>query len=298
MGEKINHVEFELTYLCNLRCLHCFNETHSKTPQLDTEQVKNILDQIKALGINEVHFNGGEPLTRSDIYELLEYSTKIGLITKLETNAILLSRLDFLVGLQNFSIRASIDGPENIHNIIRESNKKGINVFKETMENLRKAKNLGIQIQLTTSINKLNYKYIYELTEQTNNYGMTDIRLRLTLPVGFALDNWDRLGDLNEEDTLEIEKIAKRIREDFPHVYFDTSTLARTKPGVQNILTINPEGKVKYYKFTTLFVGDLKTESLEAIVNHLIDIKMKNESTEKISRFIDQAKLEKSNIID
>ena len=67
MAEKIRHVEFELTYVCNLHCLHCFNGTHEKTAELPTDKVKEVLGEIKAAGINEVNFNGGAPLSRSDI---------------------------------------------------------------------------------------------------------------------------------------------------------------------------------------------------------------------------------------
>src|SRR5512139_1291586 len=60
-------VTFELTYGCNLRCVHCFNPTHRALPQeLKTCEVLQILDQLAAFGVLTVTFTGGEPTLRPD----------------------------------------------------------------------------------------------------------------------------------------------------------------------------------------------------------------------------------------
>ncbi|MFO0707715.1 MAG: hypothetical protein U0412_12765 [Nitrospira sp.] len=42
----------ELTYGCNLRCVHCYNPTHRVLPhELTTEEVRSILTQMAALGV-------------------------------------------------------------------------------------------------------------------------------------------------------------------------------------------------------------------------------------------------------
>lgn len=81
-------VTFELTYGCNLRCVHCFNPTHRAMPQeLKTWEVLQILDQLAAFGVLTVTFTGGEPTLRPDIAAILRHAHSKGLLIRLLTNA-------------------------------------------------------------------------------------------------------------------------------------------------------------------------------------------------------------------
>lgn len=89
-------VEFSVTYRCQCRCLHCsvanYLNRHSASEELTTEQIKNILMQIRDLGIPKVDFFGGEPLIREDIVELCKFGSSIGLFISITTNALVLTR--------------------------------------------------------------------------------------------------------------------------------------------------------------------------------------------------------------
>lgn len=81
-------VTFELTYGCNLRCLHCFNPTHRALPhELDTHEVLAILDQLAELGVLTVTFTGGELGTRIDLDQIFRHAQRRGLLIQLLTNA-------------------------------------------------------------------------------------------------------------------------------------------------------------------------------------------------------------------
>ena len=81
-------VTFELTYGCNLRCVHCYNPTHRALPhELTTAEIRAILKQIADLGVLTVTFTGGEPSVRPDIGDILRYARRQGLMTHLMTNA-------------------------------------------------------------------------------------------------------------------------------------------------------------------------------------------------------------------
>lgn len=81
-------VTFELTYGCNLRCVHCYNPTHRMLPhELTTSEVYSILDQIADLGVLDIAFTGGEPSIRPDIVPILRHARSRGLVIQLLTNA-------------------------------------------------------------------------------------------------------------------------------------------------------------------------------------------------------------------
>ncbi len=81
-------VTFELTYGCNLRCVHCFNPTHRALPQeLDRKEIVAILDQLADLGVLTITFTGGELGTRVDLEPILRHTHRRGLLIRLLTNA-------------------------------------------------------------------------------------------------------------------------------------------------------------------------------------------------------------------
>lgn len=114
-----------VTYRCNLRCPMCgfpeMSRTNSDagTKELNTQQFKNIITQMKSLGISGVGFTGGEPLLREDIFVLLEHCADTGMITHLNTNGLLLDneKIDRLFQARIDSLNISYDdqhtSPEN-----------------------------------------------------------------------------------------------------------------------------------------------------------------------------------------
>lgn len=78
-----------VTRACNLSCYYCFADARKRDPdELSTEEAKRVLDDFADNGLMFVTFLGGEPLTRRDIFELVDYSTDLGIYTALLTNGL------------------------------------------------------------------------------------------------------------------------------------------------------------------------------------------------------------------
>lgn len=71
---KLNSLYIEVTHACNQHCRHCYLDggIHKKCAEMTTEQIKHIFAEFKAQGGSYVIFTGGEPLMRSDVFELLD----------------------------------------------------------------------------------------------------------------------------------------------------------------------------------------------------------------------------------
>ncbi len=52
----------ELTYGCNLRCVHCYNPTHKAKGELSTQEFYRIIDQLAQEGCFLITFTGGRCL--------------------------------------------------------------------------------------------------------------------------------------------------------------------------------------------------------------------------------------------
>ncbi len=79
---------FELTYACNLRCVHCYNPTHRALPhELSTAEAFAILRQAADMGVVKVTFSGGEPLVRPDAFDIFHEARRLGFVVILLSNA-------------------------------------------------------------------------------------------------------------------------------------------------------------------------------------------------------------------
>ncbi|MEE8076597.1 MAG: radical SAM protein, partial [Candidatus Binatia bacterium] len=102
----------ELTYGCNLRCVHCFNPTHKAKGELSTQDFYRIIDQLAQKGCFVITFTGGEMFMRKDTFEILTYAKKKGFAVILFTNATLITpeRADQIQALQPLRVEISIYG--------------------------------------------------------------------------------------------------------------------------------------------------------------------------------------------
>lgn len=269
--KKIHNVDFELTYRCNSCCKHCYNPTHKRTRELDTKKIIGITKEIKDIGFKEIHYNGGEPLLRKDIYDILGYSSDIGLHTVLETNATYLTSPE-KINLKGLTVRASIDGSEKVHNYIRCTNNL-VNSYRLSLENLAKTKAIGIPVQITGSINSLNHDSIYQMASEINEYHLDDIRLRLTMPTGFAIKNWGEL-EMSKNELLEVIRQVECIKEKFSSIHLNDASLKRGAPKFEPKFFIDPKGFVKPYPFIEYFAGDLNKESVSSILEKIPSFKL------------------------
>jgi mycofactocin radical SAM maturase len=104
---------WELTYGCNLACVHCLSSSGRRDPrELSTAQAMGVIDQLRDLQVFYVNIGGGEPTIRSDFYELVEYAVANGVGVKFSTNGTTITpeRAERLAGSDYIDVQISIDG--------------------------------------------------------------------------------------------------------------------------------------------------------------------------------------------
>src|ERR1700680_30168 len=79
------HVQIEVTWRCNWRCVHCYQDDHY-VEQFTIADLKSVFAQVSDCGAMHVIITGGEPLVRKDILEILDAARNQGLVVTLYTN--------------------------------------------------------------------------------------------------------------------------------------------------------------------------------------------------------------------
>jgi MoaA/NifB/PqqE/SkfB family radical SAM enzyme len=168
-------VVYNCTPHCNLKCVHCYNSsgTASRAAELSTEEAKKLLGDLADAECPVVLFSGGEPLLRSDIFELLGQAKRLGLRTVLSTNGTLIDS-DTAgelaeVGLGYAGI--SVDGPKVFHDSFRQVTGS----FTATMAGIENCKKAGIKTGLRFTITKANACHVPAVFEIAASAGVRRI---------------------------------------------------------------------------------------------------------------------------
>lgn len=103
----------EITYGCNLLCVHCYNPTHQVLPgESSAETLQGMIDQLAGLGCMTLTVSGGEMFTRPDVWDILAYAKRTGLQLNLFTNATLLNaeKIEKIKQLEPVLVSVSVYG--------------------------------------------------------------------------------------------------------------------------------------------------------------------------------------------
>jgi len=101
----------ELTYRCNLHCVHCYSDIY-EPDELTSDEWKGIIDQLKEAGTIYLLFTGGEIMLRPDFLEIAAYGRHSGFLVGLLSNCTLLTPdlARDIAGLSPFSVATSLYG--------------------------------------------------------------------------------------------------------------------------------------------------------------------------------------------
>ena len=104
---------WELTYACNLSCVHCLSSSGRRDPrELSTEQCKAVIDELERMQVFYVNIGGGEPTVRPDFWELVDYATAHQVGVKFSTNGVRIDKkvAARLAASDYVDVQISLDG--------------------------------------------------------------------------------------------------------------------------------------------------------------------------------------------
>ncbi len=161
----------ELTYGCNLRCVHCYNPTHLAQGELATEKIKAIIDQLAEQGCLELAFTGGETLTRRDSFEIFTYAKDKGFSIILFTNATMITPAiaDQLKALEPKLVEVSIYGAtqDTYERVTRIPGS-----FPLFMKGVRLLRERGISLLIKMPVMTLNQQEVQQARDLVHSWGI------------------------------------------------------------------------------------------------------------------------------
>jgi mycofactocin radical SAM maturase len=189
---------WELTYACNLSCVHCLSSSGRRDPrELSTQECKTIIDELERMQVFYVNIGGGEPTVRSDFWELVDYATSHHVGVKFSTNGVKITpKVAARLAANDYvDVQISLDGATaDVNDAIRGP--RSYDTAMRAMQNLSDAGMPGFKLSVVCT--RTNIGQLDEFKAIADRYG-AQLRLTRLRPSGRGADVWDDLHPTREQ---------------------------------------------------------------------------------------------------
>jgi len=260
----------ELTYRCNLKCVHCYIPKHyiqNSQEELSILEIYNILDEIAKEGCLWLVFTGGEIFCRKDFIDIYSYATNRGFIITLLTNGTLITPeiVDYFDEFRPQNIEITIYGAtqETYEKITRVSGS-----FNKCINAISLLSERDIPLKLKSPLLTINRHEILKMKEIAHDYNVefkfdSIIFPRIDLsrePCDYRLSS----KEIIEFETIEQDRL-KNLKESFISNYKSNNTkeLLFTCHGGRTSFAIDPTGNLKLCSLLPINTFSLRKDTFK-----------------------------------
>lgn len=222
---------WELTYACNLACVHCLSSSGRRDPnELTTAEAEAVIDELERMQVFYINIGGGEPTIRPDFWHLVQYAVDHGVGVKFSTNG---SQIDAeaaakLVTMDYVDVQISIDGADaETNDAIRGEGSFATAVT--AMEHLYEA-GFG-EFKISVVMTRHNIPQVDEFKAMADRFG-AQLRLTRFRPAGRGADSWHELHPTAQQQRDLYHWLLDRPDVLTGDSFFHLSALGEALPGL------------------------------------------------------------------
>lgn len=270
-GESIAIIQFQYNYKCNFKCVHCsiqpFQNQNKRS--FTIPDVKELSRQADSLGLARFVITGGEPLTFTDLDELVAAIDPTKFFINCDTNGWLLTpeKAIHLKSIGIDRIQLSID---NLYPDQHDSFRRAKGSHKRAMQAVENSlsANLGIFIQTVVTRERLYSDEFIAFLEYFNSKNI-GVFVSYAKPVGSWQGN---LSNLITKSDIQYMKTLETKHNVFTHLT-PAYGLDLGCPAGKNILSITQYGDVLSCPYFHCSMGNVFTEPLSPILDRCMRLK-------------------------
>lgn len=179
-------IAWEITRACALSCIHCRAEAQPRRDarELTTAEAFDVIDQIVGIGSPILIVTGGDPLMRSDVFELIERAASRGLRVALSPSATGRCTRQAIERARDAGVsrmHISLDGPDAAsHDAFR-----GVRgSFQRTCRILGEVQDARLSLQVGTTVSRHSIARLPEIAALIARYGPVMWSVFFLVPTG------------------------------------------------------------------------------------------------------------------
>ena len=265
-----SHAQISLTNACPQNCQYCYNKNRTGE-LLNTTQIKQLIQELKTMGLFWLGFTGGEPLLNKDLVEIVK-SVGDGCAIKLFTTGINLTE-ELAVELKEAGLlyaSISLDHcKEEEHDRIRGYNGS----FQTALRAIDIFKRVGVHVSVSAVISKdmLKQNQVPELLKFLISLGVHEAWLSETKPTVEAF--WNEADVITEEERVSLVRLQDAYNREGKITvnylgHFEGAEHFGCNAG-NKMVYIDAFGEVSPCVFTPMTFGNVRDESVQTIFSEM-----------------------------
>ena len=229
----------ELTYVCNWRCVFCYNPRHSDVKGLQTKEWLEVLRDLRSLGTLSVTLTGGEPMLHPGALQIARAARELWFVVRLFTNGTMIDPSSArILKEESISVETSLHGATAV---VHDSATARPGSFSKLIAAILCLLDAGVPISVKTPVTRMNEHELDEMIALVQTWGVPH-RLDPTIT---PRDNGD-LSPLQLTASLETRRRLARMEVETGSV---VTAVTRVEGGTncglgRTSLAIDPEGNV------------------------------------------------------
>ena len=200
---------WELTYACNLSCVHCLSSSGRRDPrELSTAECRAVIDELERMQVFYVNIGGGEPTVRPDFWDLVDYATAHHVGVKFSTNGVKIdpAAARRLAASDYVDVQISLDGATaEVNDAVRGPGSHATAL--RAMRHLAEAGFRGFKISVV--VTRQNVSQLDDFKAIADRFG-AQLRLTRLRPSGRGADVWDQLHPTAGQQRLLYDWLVAR----------------------------------------------------------------------------------------
>lgn len=256
-----------ITMRCPNKCIHCGAADIIADPELSLDEVNRVVDESIELGSYLISFDGGEPMLRHDLADMVRHVDKSRAIATSFSSGYGLTpeKAKELKAAGLYAVRISIDSPrQEEHERVRGR----VGSYDDAMKGIDNALAAGILTDMFVVVSPDNIDELEDFYTLAENKGMHEMSLYEIIAVGRWLDHEDETIGPNDVDRLgRFQKEKNKLR-DGPRItafpFFMGPDMFGCFAG-RRWVHITSGGDVLPCAYTPLKFGNIRDEPLKDI---------------------------------
>lgn len=272
---KLGGIYIEINSHCNKKCIYCYNEDIIESfTVLPLSVVTKIIDEMKALGVNNISLSGGEPMLHPNILDILAYCHDTDIKVTMITNCSVINKENIRSLTESGpNLQLTIDsGIEDIHNMSRG---KGTLQGQKSALNLLKENGYQGEINLRCNLWKKNLfeDSVKSVIEFAVEFGIKQVGFNLA----HATENFHEILASSSE-IEKADKMIEKLAAGYPdaQIKFNEATVSLGCPFIEDEKTVGcgfriaPDGFVypcQLFSDKEFRLGNVYLQTLKDILN-------------------------------
>ena len=275
----ITSAMFELTYRCSEQCIHCYNpgaarndkekSTRGDRREMSLDDYKRVIDELYEEGLVKVCLSGGDPFSKSEVWDIIEYLYEKGIAFDIYTNGQrLFGHEDRLASYYPRLVGVSIySGEAEDHDFITRVSGS----WERSCSVLERLSDLSVPLNIKCCVMRPNvatYRLVEELAKKYAAIPQYEISITDSVDGDKCVSKYLRLTDEEYEIVLRDGNVPLYVGKEAPNYGGADKPLGRNACGAAyNSFCITPEGNLIPCCSFHLVFGNLLKESLVEILN-------------------------------